>query len=162
MDTPGPIDGRKIGIIAAADSDLAGVSALTEAIEDRKASALVTAPFGGVLESGRHKAVIERTLLTARSIEYDALVVADGTRPTGDIKLVLLLQEAYRHCKPIAAWGDGVEALTAAGIDPDAPGVLVAKKVDKGFGEALANMVGLHRVWDRAPAVMASKVAPAD
>ncbi len=31
-----------------------------------------------------------------------------------------------------------------------------------GFGEALANMVGLHRVWDRAPAVMASKVAPAD
>jgi len=38
----------------------------------------------------------------------------------------------------------------------------VAKKVDKGFGEALANMVGLHRVWDRAPDVMASKVAPAD
>ena len=162
VDTPGPIDGRKIGIIAAADSDLAGVSALTEAIEDRKASVLVTAPFGGVLESGRHQAVIERTLLTARSIEYDALVVADGTRPTGDIKLVLLLQEAYRHCKPIAAWGDGVEALTAAGIDPDAPGVLVSKKADKGFSEALANMVGLHRVWDRAPAVMASKVAPAD
>ena len=162
VDSPGPIDGRKIGIIAAADSDLAGVSALTEAIEDRKASALVTAPHGGVLESGKHSAVVERTLLTARSIEYDALVVADGTRPTGDIKLVLLLQEAFRHCKPVAAWGDGADALTAAGIDLDAAGVLVAKKVDKAFTEELANMVGLHRVWDRAAAVMASAVAPAD
>ncbi|MDY6997328.1 MAG: catalase [Actinomycetota bacterium] len=160
--TPGPIDGRKIGIIASAQSDLAGVSALTEAIEGANASVLVTAPFGGVLESGRHSAVIERTLLTARSVEYDALVVAAGTRPTDDIKLVLLLQEAFRHCKPMAAWGDGAEALAAAGIELDAPGVLVAEQVDEGFSEALTTMLGMHRVWDRAPAVMASRVAPAD
>jgi catalase len=33
--------------------------------------------------------------------------VAGGTTPTGDIKLTLLLQEAFRHCKVLAAWGDG-------------------------------------------------------
>lgn len=161
VETPGPIDGRKIGIIAGADSDLAGVAKLVQAIERLGATPLVTAPIGGALKSGRRSVIVERTLLTARSIEYDALVVADGTTPTRDIKLILLLQEAFRHCKPIAAWGDGAAALSAAGIDLEAAGVLVADGVDKKFTEALANAVGLHRVWDRAVDVMASEVAPA-
>jgi catalase len=50
---------------------------------------------------------VDRTLATTRSIEFDALVVASGTTPTADIKLVVLLQEAFRHCKAVAAWGDG-------------------------------------------------------
>ena len=98
--------------------------------------------------------------MTARSIEYDAVVVAAGTKPTRDIKLVLLLHEAFRHCKAVAAWGDGTAALTAAGIDLDAPGVLVADAVDKSFIDALARAVGLHRVWERAVDVMASEIAP--
>ena|SRR5690242_3268827 len=93
---------------------------------------------------------------TARPIEYDALVVAAGTTPVRDIKLILLLQEAFRHCKPVAAWGDGT-----AGIDLDAPGVLVADGVDKTLTSALATVVGVHRVWERAVDVMASEVAPA-
>ena len=160
VDTPGPIDGRKIGIIAGADSDLAGVAKLVDSILRLGATPLVTAPFGGVLKSGRRSVTVERTLLTARSIEYDALVVAAGTKPTHDIKLVLLLQEAFRHCKALAAWGDGTQALAAAGIELDAPGVLVADGVTKSFTESLADAVGLHRVWERATDVMASEVAP--
>ena len=83
--------------------------------------------------------------MTTRSIEYDALVVADGTRTSRDIKLIVLLQEAFRHCKPVAAWGDGIAALAAAGIDSDAPGVLVADVVDKSFTDALASEVAPAR-----------------
>jgi catalase len=72
----------------------------------------------------------------------------------------VLLQEAFRHCKPVSAWGDGTAALAAAGIDLDAAGVLVANTVDKSFTDALADAVGLHRVWERAVDVMASEVAP--
>jgi catalase len=161
VDTPGPIDGRKIGIIAGADSDLAGVDKLVQAILRLGAVPLVTAPIGGVLKSGRRRVIVERTLLTARSIEYDALVVAEGTKPTRDIKLIVMLQEAFRHCKPVAAWGDGAAALTAAGIELEAAGVLVADGVTKAFTDALANAVGLHRVWDRTVDVMASEIAPA-
>lgn len=161
VETPGPIDGRKIGIIAGPDSDLAGVNKLIDAVLGLKATPLVTAPIGGVLKAGRRSVIIERTLLTARSVEFDAVVVAAGAKPVDDLKLVLLLQEAFRHCKPIAAWGDGTAALTAAGIELDAPGVLVADKADKKFVTALAGAVGLHRVWERAVAVMASEVAPA-
>ncbi len=157
---PGPIDGRKIGIIADANSDLGDVGKLIKAVLGAGAVPLLTAPAGGVLKSGRRSEIVERTLLTARSVEYDALVVADGTAPTNDIKLVVLLQEAYRHCKPIGAWGSGARLLELAGIPHDGAGVLLSTDVDKKFTAALIAAVGLHRVWDRAPAVMASAVAP--
>lgn len=86
--------------------------------------------------------------------------MAAGTKPTQDIKLIVLLQKAFRHCKPVAAWGDGTAALAAAGIDLDAAGVLVADSVNKSFTDALADAVGLHRVWERAVDVMTSDVAP--
>ncbi len=105
INTPGPINGRKIGIIAGADSDLAGVTKLVQSIQRLGATPLVTAPLGGVLKSGRRSVIVERTLLTARSIEYDAVVVAAGTTPTRDIKLIVLLQEAFRHCKPVSRLG---------------------------------------------------------
>ena len=158
---PGPIDGRKIGIIADAGSDLAGVSKLVKATAALGVTALVIAPVGGVLKAGRRTVTVDRTLATARSIEFDALVVAGGTTPTGDIKLVVLLQEAFRHCKAIAAWGDGAAVLKSARISGKDPGVDVAEDVDKTFTANLAAALGLHRVWDRAAKVMASAVPPA-
>ena len=65
-------------------------------------------------EDGPHQLTVDRTLLTARSIEFDALVVAGGTTPTNDIKLVLLLQEAYRHCKASAPGATAAEILEPA------------------------------------------------
>ena len=119
------------------------------------------APVGGVLKAGRRTVTVDRTLATARSIEFDALVVAGGTAPTGDIKLVVLLQEAFRHCKAIAAWGDGSAVLKSARISGKDPGVDLAPDVDKTFTANLAAALGLHRAWDRAAKVMASAVPPA-
>ena len=73
----------------------------------------------------------------------------------------MLLQEAFRHCKAIAAWGDGVAVLKAARISGKGPGVEVADEVDKDIHRNLAAALGLHRAWDRAPKVMASAVPPA-
>jgi len=158
---PGPIAGRKIGVIADAGSDLAGIGKLRTAAEKLGASVLVIAPVGGVLGSGNRKQIVDRTLLTTRSVEFDAVVVAGSTTPTNDIKLVTLLQEAFRHCKAMAAWGDGSAILEAAGIASDGPGVLVGESVVKAFTGELFAAMGLHRAWDRASYVMASAVPPA-
>ena len=158
---PGRIDGRKIGIIADAGSDLAGVDKLVKATAALGVTALVVAPVGGVLKAGRRSVTVDRTLATTRSIEFDALVVAAGTAPVADIKLVVLLQEAFRHCKAVAAWGDGTAVLKAARIPTKGPGIEVADDVDKDFTARLAAALGLHRAWDRAPKVMASAVPPA-
>ena len=158
--TPGPIAGRKIGVIADAGSDLAGIDKLREAATALGATVLTVAAVGGKLGKGAHQQIVDRTLLTTRSVEFDALVIAGGTEPTNDIKLVLLLQEAFRHCKAIAAWADGDVVLAAAGISPDAAGVSTGAKVDKAFTAELVAALGLHRAWDRAPDVMQSLVAP--
>jgi catalase len=160
VDEPGPIVGRKIGVIADAGSDLAGIGRLRKAMLKYGATVHVIAPLGGQLKRGRTSEVVEGTFLTVRSIEFDALVVASGTTPTGDIKLGLLLQEAYRHCKAIAAWGNGEAVLTEFGILLDAPGISTSEACDRAFADELAATVGLHRAWDRADLVMASAVPP--
>jgi catalase len=157
---PGPITGRVIGVVAGSGSDLAGINRLRKAIEAKGAILRVIASHGGVLGEGRNQQVVERTMLTTRSIEFDAIVVAGGTAGLHDIKLSLLLQEAFRHCKALGAWGDGAQVLTDAGIDTGVPGVVVGKKSDDDLIAMLVDAVGRHRAWDRADLVLASAVSP--
>ena len=105
--TPGPIDGRKVGVIAGDGADLGGVAKLRAALEAAGAVLHVIAPHGGTVSKGRNTEIVERTFLTTRSIEFDAIVVAGGAGSLVDIKTIILLQETFRHCKAIAAWGDG-------------------------------------------------------
>ena len=155
-DGPGPISGRVVGIVATRNADLAGIGKLRKAMAASGAVVRVIAPVGGELKKGRATIVVDRTLLTTRSIEFDAVLVANGTAGLSDIKLTVLLQEAFRHCKAIGAWGDGVTVLRDAGIDIAAPGVLLSDGVDKGAIGAIVEAVGLHRAWERAAVVMAS------
>jgi catalase len=162
---PGPVTGRKVGILAGPGADLAGVIKLKSALEAEGALGLVIAAAGGELTRGRTAVAINRTALTARSIEFDAVVVAGGMGKdpaSSDIRSVILLQEAYRHLKPLAAWGDASQVLTAAGIDPAADGVLVGPSVVRAFSQELIAFLGRHRVWSRAEAVMASAVPPSE
>ena len=83
------------------------------------------------------------------------MVIAGGTAGLRDVKLTVLLQEAFRHCKPLAAWGNGAQVLMDAGIDATAPGVVMAGAADGDLAAELVRLLGLHRVWDRAQLVMA-------
>ncbi len=155
--TPGSVAGRKVGVIADTGSDLPGIAKLKTALAKLGVSVLTIAPVGGMLSP---TVPVDRTLGTARSIEFDALLIAEGTTPTSDIKLVVLLQEAFRHCKTIGAWGDGRTILENVGISAG-PGILLHPKPGKPFTTDLVEALGLHRAWARADAVMASSVPPA-
>ena len=157
---PGPVAGRRVGVLADSGSDLAAVNALSRSLKRAGVDVLVIAPVGGVLKKGRSSVTVQRTSLTARSIEFDAILVADGTTPSRDVKTVILLQEAYRHCKALGAWGDGAAGLTVAGIALDAPGVYVDEAVGKPFTDNIIRALGLHRSWERAELVMESAVPP--
>ena len=154
---PGKIDGRKVGVIVAPDGDLAGTAKLRDALQKAGAELHVIAAAGGTLTKRSRVETVERTFLTTRSIEFDALVVADGAGSIRDIKVDVLLQEAYRHCKAIAAWGDGAELLSAAGLDPEAPGMVVSDTATAAHRKELIAAMRLHRAWDRAQIIMASQ-----
>ena len=148
--TPGPIAGRIIGVVAADGSDLAGITKLRRAVEAQGAVLRLVAPSGGTIKRGRTTQPVDRTFLTTRSIEYDAILVAAGNPGLTDPRLTVLLGEMFRHYKVIGGWGDGDQVLTAAGIDTTAPGVILAETVAKPYTIELFGAVGLHRAWDRS------------
>ncbi|AGZ42354.1 catalase [Actinoplanes friuliensis] len=153
---PGPIAGRVVGVVAGPGADLAGIAKLRAALTAEGAVLRVISPIGGTLRKGTREEIIERTFLTTRSIEFDALLIAGGAGNLKDIKLTVLLQEAFRHAKAIGAWGDGAEALRTAGIDTGAPGVLLADGMTAAYRKQLTTALGLHRAWERAELVMSS------
>jgi catalase len=159
---PGPIAGRKLGVIADAGSDLVGINRLRAAMDKLEVSVLVIAPVGGELKKGRTTVIVDRTGLTARSIEFDAVIVADGSNPASDLKRTLLLQEAYHHCKTLAGWGSGREILADAGIPLDGPGIVVEEKLSQPVIGTLRKQLGLHRAWERTQMLKASQAPPAE
>ncbi len=154
---PGPIDGRNVGVLVADGVDDAGVKALRSALGAEGANLYVIAPRGGSVEGVTGPLAVDRTVLTTQSVEYDALVVAGG--PSADVVgrdpyTAVNLGEAYRHHKPVAAWGSGQDVLVKAGIDLGAPGVVVADGGEAAFAGALVEAMGWHRHWDRAAATV--------
>jgi len=121
----------------------------------------VIAETGGKLVDGDLTETVDRTLLTTRSIEYDAVVVAAGSTGLNDRKLAVLLSETNQHFKILGSWGDGDQVLIAAGVDTAAPGVVTAAKATPSYLQELLAAIRMHRAWDRvtdAPEPAGTKV----
>ena len=142
-----PTDGRQIGILVTADSDVSAVSTIVDAVFAEKMVPLVIAPTGGTLgtadDDGDGAVTVSRTYRTQRSIEFDALVVVDLP---ADANIDVLVNEVFRHKKAIAHLG--TTGLADVGVADGSPGVV---RVD-GPGavvEALTPLLAAHRVWER-------------
>ena len=143
-----PTAGRVIGLLIGSSSDVAAVARLQQQIIEAGMVGLIIAPTGGMLPAGGDQVPAQRTYLTARSVEYDALVLADGVgAEPADPRLAILLSEMYRHGKAILGWGDAGELFRAASYLP-ADGLLAIDGVE-GALEPLQAQLGQHRDWDR-------------
>lgn len=160
-----PVTGRKIALIVDAETPGAPVARIKEAVLAAGMLPFVVAPHGGKLGG---EVVIDRTFLTAASIEFDSMLVLDAPAPGPDAmpsfdakagqeafgvvdpRVVKLAAEMFRHAKAIGAAEDAVAVLAAAGVPDDSPGVVLgdAESVLLQLQELLEN----HRVWERFPA----------
>jgi catalase len=149
-----PPHGRVVAILAADGVDPEGVATIIAAGTGASVKTIVVAPHLGLLVSDQGPPVpAAKAFLTTQSVEYDAVVVAGGSDATAlasEPFVAVFLQEAYRHLKTVAAWGDGVDALAAAGIPQDAPGVFTSGAADASFASAVLESLGWHRHWQRA------------
>ncbi|WP_369211443.1 catalase [Streptomyces flavofungini] len=162
-----PVDGRIIGIVTDG-TDLEGVRAVRRRILDAGMVPLVIAPVGGELGAdGDHPVTVQRTFTTARSVEFDALLLAgapaaapdgygardakaddDIVRSTGlDSRVLLLIAEAFRHGKALGAWGEGQAALETAGISANTAGVAAGDPT--AVLDTVIELLGGHRAWER-------------
>ncbi|MCH8611943.1 catalase [Arsenicicoccus dermatophilus] len=161
-----PVDGRKVGIVCDAASDLAAVSALVEAAKGAKLVPFVVGPHGGELTGAAGGSVtVDKTFATAASIEFDAIVLAgpiapakdalpsvdsrnadpDASRKPTDPRIALMLGEAFRQCKAIG----GLTPDALGDLPTDAKGVVVADAAS--MVDQLVPLLAKHRAWDRFP-----------
>ncbi|MBO1330502.1 catalase [Streptomyces sp. VRA16 Mangrove soil] len=160
-----PLDGRLIGIVTDGTHDLDGVRAVREAVSSVGMVPLVIAPAGGKLDPDGEPIVVQRTFATARSIEFDALLVCGAPRAGADAfparsakakdaaegldpRLRLLLDEAFRHGKAIGGWAGADRALEEAALPVDAPGIVLADSGPAAL-DRMTDLLSKHRVWER-------------
>jgi catalase len=104
---------------------------------------LLVAPLGGKIAQGKNSLDVQRTYATARSVEFDAVLVI-GAVPD-DPRADLLIDETFRHAKALAATGEGTEALIGL---TGRPGVVEAPDAAAAVQE-IATLLASHRVWER-------------
>lgn len=151
-----PVDGRVVGILVGKDADLDGVRAVCGTVHDTGMVPLVIAPAGGVIGADGDPVTVQRTYATARSVEFDAVLVAGAPGDASaapDPRVTVLLDEAYRHGKAIGTWAGGGRLLSMAGVPLDAPGVVEGEAATEVL-EEVTELLGGHRVWDRFPSTV--------
>jgi catalase len=160
---------RKVAILAADGVDGTAVEAMKKALTEVGAMPKVVAPRGGTLTTIRGaKIAVDFSLLTVGSVLFDAVFVpggADSVKALADDAMaVLFLNEAYKHCKAIAATGAG------SGLLPTSNGGSAAAKgggakvttveegvIAGGDGEVgkvateFIKAIARHRAWSREP-----------
>lgn len=156
------IKSRLVAVLAADGVDEAALGAVKKALEAQGAMAKIIAPRLGTIKGAAGGAIpVDHSLLTASSVLFDAVYVPGGAKsvaalvPDGDA--VHFVNEAFRHCKPIAADDDGIRLLEASafakqlanqdGSGLASLGIIIGKrgKAVKSFIAAIAQ----HRFWVR-------------
>ncbi|MCC8998376.1 MAG: catalase [Candidatus Contendobacter sp.] len=159
-----PADGirtRKIAILAADGVDESAVTAMQKALAAAGAQSRIVAPHGGKLAgAGGTFIKVDHSLLTTSSVMFDAVYIPGGPHSIAalgnEADVLHFIQEAYNHCKTIAATGEGCELVAASfgnadrdGGQPTA-GILLGR--DAATDVVAAHFIAAiaqHRHWSR-------------
>jgi catalase len=155
---------RKVAILAADGVDDAAVTRMLSLLQASGASGKIVSSRLGFLKTSTGRDVaIDFSLLTASSVLFDAVYVPGGADSIQALmaapEAAEFVGEAFRHCKVLAATGEGAGLLKASPWirtnEKDSPkdtdaGMIVgsAEDIDKvadRFFKALAQ----HRYWAR-------------
>ncbi len=147
------IKSRKIAILAADGVNDASLNAVKLALEEVGAITEIIAPrLGTITTEGKTKVAVDQSFLTAASVLFDAVYVPAGNASVKAIQAeanaIHFLNEAYKHCKAIAADDDASLVISATYIDETEAGIVIdkdAKKLTEKFIKAISN----HRFWER-------------
>jgi len=109
---------RKIAILAADGVNEDNLLTVKEAIAAEGALCDVIAPRLGFISGANDTDIpVDKSLLTTASVFYDAVYVPGGTNSVAtleaDADAIHFLNEAFKHCKAIAADDDALQVLEA-------------------------------------------------
>jgi len=156
---------RHVAILATDGADVAAITTLMKALMDEGAQTAIVATHLGTLKGkGGEELLINWTFQNTSSVLFDAVYVAGGeasvTRLKLDADAVRFVNEAFRHCKPIAASAAGIELLKAAAYPGatdimSADGVVTSPDIQvASLASKFIDAIAQHRFWSRELAAM--------
>jgi catalase len=155
---------RKVAFLAADGVDEKELQVVKNALLAEGAVVDIIAPrLGEIMGAGNTAIMADKSLLTVSSVLYDAVFVPGGIQSVATLEAeadaVQFLNQAFKHCKPIAASAGAMQILEATYFSKKLPednnddtvmreGVIIgsdAKKLSAQFIAAIAQ----HRFWER-------------
>jgi catalase len=160
---------RKVAFLVADGFDDAAVLKMAKALKAAGAMGKIVAPHGGTIRGAKGtELTVDFSFLTTSSVLFDAVYVPGGQASVAALlknaDATHFINEAFKHCKTIAATGEGAEllAVTYVGAEfkneegvsnPQAgadPGLIVSKAGDaRNVANDFIAAIALHRHWDR-------------
>ncbi len=153
---------RQVAILAANGVDDKSMNNMIAALQKQGANCKIIAPkLGEITAESGAKIKVQESFLIATSVVYDAVYIAGGAASvdalTAEPDALHFVEEAYKHCKPVAAEPDAEELLEFTYIGNIREGEGYDAKVDGlilrgGKGElsaAFIESMKQHRFWNR-------------
>lgn len=148
---------RQVAVLAADGFTQDSLDNFKKIIEKEGGMITIIAPKLGTIKSNAGNEIkVNQSLLTAASVLFDAVFVCDGSKSVETLleepNAIEFVDEAFKHCKPIATIGEGIELLKASNkirkelTKETYPllGILVDRSPEE-FVSAIAQ----HRFWER-------------
>jgi catalase len=148
---------RQIAIVAADGVDDANLNAMKKALDTEGAVTKIVAPhLGFITAANETKIKVDQSFLTTDSVLFDAVYVPNGQKSTlalqNELDAIHFINDAYKHCKAIAADGTAADFLQQTDIGKErkadknaaANGILINRSAKEFIGA-----IAQHRFWQR-------------
>jgi catalase len=115
------VKGRKVAVLAADGVNRTELSRVKKALNSAGAQAhLVSRNLGSIKSADGQDLAVDKTFATTASVMYDAVFVPGGAQSVETLAglgdAIHFVNEAFKHCKAIAATSEGLRLLQASDV----------------------------------------------
>ncbi len=151
---------RQIAFLVADGFDAKDVKTMKNALEKQGAKAkIIGMKSKSVKDADGNEMKVDHALRTVASVLFDAVYIPGGEKSivalTEQSDAIEFVNEAFRHCKAIAATGEGVNFLneeTYVSQAKDDKAIILSDSGADGAAEKFIKAIAEHRNWNREKA----------
>lgn len=156
---------RKVAILAENGFNYDELVNVKDALKDAGANSEIISMYLGMIKADNGQEIeVDRNYISTASTQFDAVYVPGGKESVDTLKkrgdVIHFVNEAFKHCKAIAAVSEGVDLLTKSDITgfSISKGEITSDKgvvttIDntqiKNFAKSFIDAIAMHRHWNR-------------
>lgn len=148
---------REVAFLCADKVSSASVNVMKSALENAGASVKIIAPHLGTITTEEGGTLpVDQSYLIAASVLFDAVFVPAGKgigALKGNDEVAEFINDAFKHCKYIAADGEGIDVLSGTNAAKDGTaadaGVITNNQKGAKLADTFIKAMGNHRFWER-------------